>query len=211
LLLYYITDRNQFHGTAPERRERLLQRITEAARCGVDLIQLREKDLTTRELESLARAAVNIVRSSGGATRVLINSHTDIALAAGADGVHLRSRDISPGEVRSVWRLAGRTASPTIAVSCHTEAEAIAAKNSGADFVLFGPVFEDKDRADVQSYGLRQLRSACQHGIPVLALGGVTVNNARTCIKTGATGVAGIRLFQQGDVAETVKRLRALS
>jgi thiamine-phosphate pyrophosphorylase len=210
LLLYYITDRRQFAGDEQQRRERLLVHISKAARCGVDFIQLREKDLTTRELENLAKVAVNAVRSSGGTTRVLTNSRTDLAIMAGADGVHLRSKDISPTEVRSIWTLAGRTDRPKVAVSCHTEAEVMKAKNNGADFVVFGPVFENKDRAKVEPCGFQQLSSACRHGIPVLALAGVTVENAVSCIEAGAAGVAGIRLFQEGDVAEMVNMLRAL-
>jgi thiamine-phosphate pyrophosphorylase len=210
LLLYYITDRAQFRGTERERRERLLQRIAEAARAGVDLIQLREKDLPPRALESLARAAVGKLRASGGATRLLINSRTDIALAAGADGVHLRSRDITPRHVRTIWELAGRGDAPTVVVSCHNEAEVLAARANGADLVVFGPVFGKQDAPDSHLTGIEQLGSACQHGIPVLALGGVTVENANSCIEVGAAGIAGIRLFQQGDLDETVHRLRTL-
>lgn len=210
MLLYYITDRTQFPGEERERREPLLRRIAEAACCSVDFIQLRERDLASRELENLARAAVETIRASRGKTRLLINSHTDIALAAGADGVHLRSKDISPSDVRRTWKLAGRLDAPTVAVSCHTEADVIAAKNSGADFVVFAPVFGKTGVRGAPVAGLEQLRSACQHGIPVLALGGVTVENARSCTVAGAAGVAGIRLFQEGDLTEAVKTLRSL-
>src|SRR5450432_3909280 len=110
-LLYYITDRTAFPGDDPTRRRRLLEKIAEAARAEVDYIQLREKDLPTRELESLAREAVQViaqVRTENPQLRtaLLINSRTDIAFAAGADGVHLQSNDISPKEAISIWRKA---------------------------------------------------------------------------------------------------------
>jgi len=216
LLLYYITDRTQFPGTEQERRERLLERIALAASCAIDFVQLREKDLPARELEALAHAAVEKVRASGSRTRLLINSRTDIALVAGADGLHLRSNDISPTNVRSIWQMAGNKIEPVIAVSCHAEPEVIAAQKHGADFVVFGPVFEKKDVlvptppniGEKCGTPLEQLRSVCQHGIAVLALGGVSLENVKLCIQAGAAGVAGIRLFQQGDLANTVKQLR---
>ena len=206
MLLYYITDRTQFPRTEEERRERLLEKIAQAASCGIDFVQLREKDLPTRELEYLARAAGEKIGSSG--TRLLINSRTDVALATNADGVHLRSKDLSPAEVRRIWRLAGRNTDPIIAVSCHTEADVAAAKENGADFVAFGPVFEKKESSEVRASGLELLRVACGYGIPVLALGGVTLENARECVEAGAAGVAGIRLFQEGDLVNAVKALR---
>ena len=95
MLLYYITDRRQFPGTPPEQRDRLLAKIAEAARAGVDLIQLRERDLSARELLQLAMEAVAAVRETRNAkreTRLLINSRLDVALACGADGVHLARR-----------------------------------------------------------------------------------------------------------------------
>jgi thiamine-phosphate pyrophosphorylase len=218
LLLYYITDRTQLPGNEQERRGWLLERIAEAASSAIDHIQLREKDLPTRELEVLARAAAEKIHAFGNRTRLLINSRSDVALAAGADGVHLRSKDVSPADARSIWRLAGRAVDPIIVVSCHTEVEVIAAQKHGADFVVFGPVFEKKELLFPTSPNigkkrgapLEQLRSACQPEIPVLALGGVTLENAKLCIQAGAAGVAGIRLFQQGDLANTVKNLRAL-
>src|SRR5579864_1229693 len=114
-LLYYITDRTAFAADEPTRRRRLLDKISEAARAGVDYIQLREKDLPARELESLAREALSILRESAHPrtqyreprTALLINSRTDVALSVQADGVHLRSDDISPQEVRAIWRKCG--------------------------------------------------------------------------------------------------------
>jgi thiamine-phosphate pyrophosphorylase len=114
-LLYYITDRTAFAGDETSRRRRLLEKISEAARAGVDYIQLREKDLCTHDLESLAREAARAIRDAQKlatdhwppATALLINSRADVALAVEADGVHLRSSDISPQEVRAVWKKCG--------------------------------------------------------------------------------------------------------
>ena len=107
-LLYYITDRTAFPGDEPSRRRRLLEKISEAVRAGVDYIQLREKDLPTPDLESLAREAARIIaqlrtENQELRTALLVNSRTDVALAVDADGVHLRSTDISPEEVRTIW------------------------------------------------------------------------------------------------------------
>ena len=111
MLLYYITDRAQFPGTERKSRERLLNKIAEAASAGVDYVQLREKDLPARELESLAQQAAQIIRDSGSSTRLLINSRTDIALAAEAHGVHLTSNNISPVDARPTCLLTSRNAS----------------------------------------------------------------------------------------------------
>jgi thiamine-phosphate pyrophosphorylase len=208
LLLYYITDRIEFPGTESQRREPLLEKISEAAKAGVDYIQLREKDLSGRALESLAKDVARIIRETRSSTRLLINSRTDIALAAEADGVHLTSNDVSPLDVKAIWREAHGSAQPVIAVSCHSEADIIAAESASADFVVFGPVFEK--RGATETAGLDQLRQVCSHRIPVLALGGVTAENAHLCLEAGASGIAGIRLFQENDVAAVVTKLRGL-
>ena len=236
--LYYITDRTAFGADEPTRRRRLLERVFEAASAGVDYIQLREKELPTRELESLSRDAVailNKLRTEHGElrTKLLINSRTDVALAMGADGVHLRSDDISPREVRAIWekshvgtaafgcptaRSTAATAGqskelsprPLIGVSCHSPAEARQAEANGATFAVFAPVFEKKDFPAAKAAGLMQLREACTVKIPVLALGGVTLENAQFCLESGASGIAAIRLFQENDVATIVSNLRQL-
>lgn len=205
LLLYYITDSKQFPGSAGEQREQVLAKIAEAARADVDYIQLREKNLASRGLEALARAAIEAVRNNSGKSRLLINSRADVALAIGADGVHLRASDISPADVRRIWRSAGSTAEPVLGVSCHDESDVVAAKAAGADFVVFGPVF---GKGDAAATGIRALRVACAHGTPVLALGGITVESARSCMKAGAAGIAGIRMFQEGNLRTTIGRLR---
>ncbi|HKR83683.1 MAG TPA: thiamine phosphate synthase [Terriglobales bacterium] len=205
MLLYYITDRTQFPGSEAQRHRQLLVKVREAVAAGIDYIQLREKDLSGRQLEQLACEVVDAVRRSRSKTRLLINSRTDVALAIGGDGVNLRSQDISPLEVRRIWRAAGSAGEPVVAVSCHSEEEVRSANAAGADFALFGPVFR---KAGTPGMGLTALRAACAHGIPVVALGGLTIENARSCFACGAAGVAGIRLFQNDDLEDSVRRLR---
>lgn len=217
-LLCYITDRAQFAGYESARRKRLLEKVAEAARAGVDYIQLREKDLSARELEELAREAIRVLQdekrragNQGQRTVFLINSRTDVALAVGAQGVHLRSDDITPADVRHICsRWANGSARLMISQSCHRPNDVQQAAKNGADLVLFAPVFEKKDSPNTSSTGLDALHQACQHDIPVLALGGVTLENAARCFKAGAAGIAGIRLFQDHDIAEMVQRLRSL-
>jgi thiamine-phosphate pyrophosphorylase len=222
MLLYYITDRSQFPGDEAARRSALLAKVRECARAGLDYVQLREKDLSARELEKLANTVVSEIRGAGRGTRLLVNSRIDIAIACGADGVHLRSsdEDPNPGDARAIFASAG-AATPIIAASCHTEKEVEMAESCGADFVVFGPVFE---KSGVPGSGLGELRHICgkvsagdekteavtRARLPVLALGGVTIENAAECLRAGAAGVAGIRLFQQNEAARVVSKLRGV-
>ena len=220
MIFYYITDRRQFPGTPAEQRARVLAKIAEASRAGVDLIQLREKDLPARDLESLAKEAVRVVRENAGGkrTRLLINSRVDVAIAAEADGVHLRADDIAASEARVVFSKAG-VHKPVIGVSCHSVSEVRLAESHGADFAVFGPVFE---KSGVPGQGLASLRAACgkvpARGVeaavpagqmPVLALGGVNRDNAAACLEACAAGVAAIRLFQEDDIASIIGALKS--
>jgi len=222
-VLYYITDRAGFPGNERNRRLRLLDKIAEATRHGVDYIQLREKNLSGRELESLAREAMSIIRNEVKlatdhwplTTALLINSRTDVALASGAAGVHLRAGDVSPEDVRAVWSSSGSKRDrdnsledPVIAVSCHSPQEVARAAERCATFAVFAPVFEKKDAPGTTPAGLDALRQACCAKIPVFALGGVTLQNAESCVQAGAAGIAGIRLFQENDIATVVSKLR---
>jgi len=215
-LLYYITDRATFGPDEPTRFRSVIEKIAEAARAGVDYIQLRERDLTTRELESLAGEAtrvLNELRSKNRElrTKLLINSRTDVALAVGADGVHLRANDISPLDLKCIWEKCGTRASPgppLIGVSCHSPEEVRKAEIDGAFFAVFAPVFEKKDAPNSPPAGLTRLREACKVKMPVLALGGITLENAKQCLDAGAAGIAAIRLFQENDIGEIVRALR---
>ena len=213
LLLYYISDRTQFPGDEAARQSALLARIGECARWGVDYIHLREKDLSARELESLAACAIAEVRKNSSTTKLLINSRIDVALATGVDGVHLRSHgDITASDARVIFSKCG-VHKPIIACSCHTLEEVALAESHGADFAAFAPVFEKDGTAGVGIDALRrtaQREIAASSRMPVLALGGITVENAAACIQAGAAGIAGIRLFQSGDVGRTITALRKL-
>jgi thiamine-phosphate pyrophosphorylase len=229
-LLYYITDRSQFGGDEAARRSSLLDKISEATRAGVDYIQLRERDLTARELGMLATDALTFAGTSTTSiaakgnpsktadrelrTRLLINSRTDVALAVGADGVHLRTYDVTPEEVRQVLDVSPHWPSTPdkflVAASCHTVADVFRAESEKADFAVFGPVFGKSSAPGTQATGFAGLREACHAKIPVLALGSVTLKNAAACLNAGAAGVAGIRLFQENKVEDIVRELRAL-
>ena len=224
MLLYYITDSWQFSGDKDERRSRLLENIEEAARCGVDLIQLRERDLSPGELESLASDAVTRVRKQSATTMVLINSRVDVAIASGVGGVHLRSAlDLSASEARNIFHKAGAT-SATVCVSCHTLQDVYAAEAHGADFAVFGPVFGKvisgsdfiSKAKELPGVGIAKLYEVCHREaaassrMPVLALGGVNLKNAGECLNSGAAGIAAIRLFQPADLRELESTVAAL-
>jgi thiamine-phosphate pyrophosphorylase len=211
LQLYYITDRRQFAGEADEQEQRLLAKIAECAAAGVEYVQLREKDLETRALEELALKAMAALGSSR--TQLLINSRTDVALACGTHGVHLPANDLAASEVRSIFARAGKS-ERMIGVSTHSAAEVANAESHGANFAVFGPVFEKSGSANRE--GLAQLHRIChrteaaQPPMPVWALGGITLENAGQCAAAGAAGIAAIRLFQENDVQALVKKLRSL-
>jgi thiamine-phosphate pyrophosphorylase len=221
MLLYYITDGRGFTGNEAERRGALLRRIAEAACAGVDYIQLREKNLSSHELERLAREAMSAVRENSAGTKLLINGRTDIAIACAADGVHLPDGDLPASEIRALWMKCGDR-EPVIGVSAHTVDQVRYAEAHGANFAVLAPIFE-KVQTNAGGIGLSVLRAASlpiappgnveapyTDGFPVLALGGVNLANATACLQSGAAGIAGIRLFQLGDVAETVHRLRGM-
>jgi thiamine-phosphate pyrophosphorylase len=196
--LCYITDRLALE-PAP-----LLPRVEEAIGAGVDLVQIREKDLPTRPLLGLVAAAVEAAR--GRQTRILVNDRLDVALACGAAGVHLGTHSMPAGVVR-------QQVPPgfLVGVSCHSLQDALAAESDGASYIVFGPVFETPSKLGYgPPLGLAKLRDAAtQVSIPVLALGGVTVERVRACLEAGAAGIAGISIFQKCEsVAERVAELR---
>jgi thiamine-phosphate pyrophosphorylase len=174
LLRYFITNRKLCGGLTP-----LLEVIRKQMAAGVDYIQIREKDLSARELWEFTRAVV-AARGRAG-SKILVNERADVARAAGADGVHLPSR--APYETLA-GLLVGR--------SCHTEEEVRQAK---ADFVTFSPIFDSPGKGS--GVGLEALRKACRAPVPVFALGGITWENAPECVEAGAAGIAGIRLFMR--------------
>jgi thiamine-phosphate pyrophosphorylase len=168
---------------------------------GVEFVQLRDKSMDAGELAKLARAILkDLAQISGTGPRLLINNRTDVAIAAGAAGVHLTAHadELIPEQVRQVFAIAARPA-PVISISCHTLEEVQRARTASVDLILFGPVFEKRVGGKQVSagVGLEVLHEACVAAgdIPVLALGGVTSELSEDCLRAGARGVAGIRLF----------------
>lgn len=172
---------------------------------GVDWVQIRERDLQARELLELSRQAVaeSIVGSVMDEARpevlVVVNDRLDVALAAGAAGVHLGRESMSAGDVVRWCRSGNAPAEFLIGVSCHSLEEAQEAEKNGASYVFFGPVFDTPlKRAFGPPQGVVRLGEICRAlRIPVMAIGGVNAENAAQCFDAGATGIAAIRLFQE--------------
>jgi thiamine-phosphate pyrophosphorylase len=179
---YYVTDRKSVGGFRP-----LLEVIRDQMHLGVDFVQIREKDITARELFEFTLAVLEVRENEirkEFSTKILLNARADVALATGADGVHLPA-DAPEQTLRGLL----------VSRSCHTLAEVRAAQ---ADMVTFGPVFQSPGKG--APLGLDALKTACQLGKPVYALGGVTWDNAAECMHVGAEGIAGIRLFQEPEL-----------
>ena len=169
--------------------------IQKAAAAGVNWIQIREKDLPARDLTELARQAIRDTQGIGA--RILVNDRLDVALAANAAGIHLGETSL-PLEAVAEWRRSAARTDFLIGVSCHSVEAARAAESGGADYIHFGPVFATPSKAAFgPPQGIEQLRSVCTAvRIRVIAIGGVTFENARECFAAGASGFAAIRLFQ---------------
>jgi len=173
----------------------LARRCGELARSGVEFVLVREKLLGAGELARVSRAVIAAVLAESGPTRVLIARRLDVAIAVGADGVHLASRagELRVGDVRRLMPEAW------VSVACHSLEEVRRARQDGASAVLFGPVFGKTVEGVevVAGVGLEKLREACAVAgeMPVFALGGVDEGSAGECVDAGASGVAGIRMF----------------
>jgi len=178
--------------TTPHTTADILRFLQGVVTAQLPIVQIREKSLPARELYEFTARAVEITR--GSKTRLLVNDRVDIALAAGADGVHLTARSLPAAIVRNIC-------GPEflIGVSTHSLAEARAAQAGGADFVVFGPIFDtESKRAFGEPQGLDKLRELTSElgGFPVLAIGGITRENFAACVDVGASGIAGISLFE---------------
>ena len=206
--LCYVTDRKALAGPAEEQIRLLLEKMESAALAGVDWIQIREKDLSGRELAALVREGLRRVPNS---CRVLVNDRLDVAFGVGAGGVHLGERSVPVEEAKRLVRERKLEERFLVGSSTHSLEAAKAAEKAGADYVIFGPVFETPSKvAYGQPQGVERLAQVCRSvTIPVMAIGGITMENARDCVAAGAAGLAAIRLFQDaGDVAAVVRALR---
>ncbi len=203
--LYYITDRKTLG-------PRLLEaQINATIRVGVDVVQIRDKESCTAPLAATVShaAAVLSALGKGGSpitTMIVVNDRLDVALAAGAAGVHLRQSSLPAEAVRPIV-----PPGFLVGVSCHSLDEALRAEAATADYILLGPVFETPSKmAYGPPLGLAKLRQVTARlKIPVVALGGITVERVRACLDAGAAGIAGIRLFQDcPSLEDRVRELR---
>ena len=247
-ILCYVTDSKGLSPATPsDLSSALVQTIATLASAGVDWIQLREKHMPARDLSSLTREASRQPAAQPGRERpkpcVIVNDRLDVAIAEGADGVHLGENGLPVNEAKLFLesREAEQAAraglfTPTVegsvtaprplvtnqpapvnfllGVSCHSVEGVKSAARDGASYVFFGPVFATPSKAGMgKPQGVAGLAEACRSvSIPVLAIGGITLENAAACIKAGAAGIAAIRLFQDApDAAEIVKELRQLT
>jgi thiamine-phosphate pyrophosphorylase len=175
MIRYYVTDRRQGD---------ILLFAARALREGVDMIQVREKDMPARDLFELVCKVRDL--AAGTKTRVLVNDRLDVALAAGVDGVNLPSYGLPADRVRPLVKLLG--------ISTHSLQDAKTAEQAHADFIVFGPIFDTPGKNAIGLDPLREVAAAVR--IPVLAIGGITKANAQPVLSAGAAGIAGIRLFQ---------------
>jgi thiamine-phosphate pyrophosphorylase len=202
MLRYAITSRDLYPGDELQQQTALLRQASRWVADGIDLIQLREKDLPAADIAALAREILQAIAVATSPTKLLINSRPDIAIATAAHGVHLTAApdELTPAQVRSLYAIANSPA-PIISISCHTLEDVQRARVNQADAILFAPVFEKIVAGQIitAGHGIDQLRAACLAAspIPVYALGGVTLKNAPACLDAGAAGIAGIRLFHQ--------------
>ncbi|MDX6531509.1 MAG: thiamine-phosphate pyrophosphorylase [Blastocatellia bacterium] len=206
-ILYLITRGATTEATTPDSEEfqHILKHVSAAVTAGVQLIQLREKQLPVQVLFELTAAVVSIARESS--TRILVNDRADVAAGAGADGVHLTTRSLTSDTIRNAFG-----AKLLIGASTHSVVEAREACGQGADFAVFGPIFPSPAKAKYGSpLGLEKLSEAAREltPFPLIALGGVSLENANECLLAGASGIAGITLFgDPNTVSTTVETLK---
>ena len=209
-ILYLITRGATTEATRPDSEEfqNILRQVFAAVTAGIQLIQIREKQLTAQVLFELTAGVVTIAR--GSSTRVLVNDRADIAASAGADGVHLTTRSLTPDVIRKTLG-----AKFLIGASTHSLTEAQDACRQGADFAVFGPIFPSPSKEKYGlPLGLGKLSEAAREltSFPLIALGGISIENVNECLLAGANGIAGITLFSEpNSLATTVETINELS
>lgn len=216
MVLCYVTDRRSLAGTeSGDLQKALLLKIEAAAAAGVDLMQIREKDLSGKDCALLTREALQrAAKSQAGTvarTRIIVNDRLDVALTENAGGVHLGEKGLPVAEAKRLVAERGERNDFLIGVSCHSPEAAKSAARDGADYLFFGPVFATPSKAAFGApQGLERLATVCRGvSIPVLAIGGITLENASACLAAGASGIAAIRLFQDTqDISSLVQSLR---
>ena len=187
-LIYLITDGTTNVQNFRKKSSQILNLIKVAATNKISLVQIREKNLSAKLVFELTSKAAQITR--GTETKILVNDRADIAVAANADGVHLTSRSLSAQVIRKTF-----PQKFIIGASTHSIEEAQAAKNHGADFVTFSPIFFTPEKGEPK--GLKALREVCEKlkSFPVIALGGIDKTNFKQVLENGASGFAAIRFL----------------
>ena len=183
--LYLITRGELTPANFHTRKSEVLDAISVAVQEKVELVQVREKLIDTRRLFSLVRDARSITQ--GSRTRLLVNDRADVAAAAAADGVHLTSTSIPASVIKKNF------SELIIGVSTHTADEVNAARSNGADFALFGPIFETPGKGEPAGINVLGDICAAAHEFPVLAIGGIDETNFQDVLEAGAAGFAAIR------------------
>ena len=196
-IIYPITSGKTSPHTTPDDPQfsEILRLVRAAVDADVPLFQILEKSLHARVLYELVARAAEITR--GSKTRLLVNDRSDIAWAAGADGVHLMTQSLPAEVVRNIFG-----AEFLIGVSTHLLDEARAARVGGADFVVFGPVFEtESKRAYGEPQGLDKLAEVARElgEFPVVAIGGITLDNVDECFQAGVRGIAAIGMLSDAE------------
>jgi thiamine-phosphate pyrophosphorylase len=205
-----VTNQGAWSASPIESHTLLLEKVRAAAAADVGWIQIREKQLSGRELANLAQEALRVAPAP---CRILVNDRLDVACAAQAAGVHLTEQSISVADARKFVRERGLPASFLVGASTHSLDSARDAADSGADYVIFGPVFATPSKVGYGApQGIERLAAVCRSvSLPVLAIGGITAENAGECRAAGAAGIAAIRLFQDAeDLPAVVRRLRSV-
>lgn len=208
-ITYLITSGRTDERTVPADKSclALLDLIKAAVDARIDMIQIREKRMTARTLYELACRAVEITAHTQ--TALLINDRADIAKSVGADGVHLTTESMQPEIIRRIF---GQEF--LIGSSTHNLVEALAAKDGGADFIVFGPVFETPSKKNFEAAGLTVLEKVARavDPLPVLAIGGIDAERIESVLRAGAKGFAGIRIFEEAEkLPEVIKLVRSLA
>ncbi|OPY35704.1 MAG: Thiamine-phosphate synthase [Methanoregula sp. PtaU1.Bin051] len=198
--LYVITDRVVGRGRSHEEIARL------AIEGGAGIVQLRDKECGTNDLVRIGRRIARIAKKSG--TLFIVNDRPDIAIACGADGVHLGQDDMPVSVVKKIVPKGF-----IIGVSVSTAAEAKKAAAGGADYLAASPVFPTGSKPDARGFcglsGIRRIRAVTD--LPLVAIGGITSTNAREAIMAGADGVAVISaVVAQPDIARAARELKSV-
>jgi thiamine-phosphate pyrophosphorylase len=215
-VLCYVTDRRTLSPTASlTETSTFIRKIEAVISAGIDWVQIREKDLSARDLSALTQQVLKIAaRQPAGkhpSPRIIVNDRLDVALTEQAGGVHLGENSLPVKDAKHLATARQLRHDFLVGASCHSLESAKATVDDGADYLLFGPIFATPSKAALGApQGVDRLAAVCsQIKIPVLAIGGITQDNLLLCLQAGAAGIAAIRLFQDTpDPAATIRLLR---